>query len=55
MKNIIANIVMVVAILLWVVGVDYTPIMKVLGLPLCLLAFCLWVKWSDIAKRWINE
>ena len=55
MKNFIANTVLIAAILIWVIGVDYTPIMKVLGLPICIIAFYLWVKWSNIAKRWINE
>lgn len=55
MKSIIANVCLVGAILAWVIGVDYTPVMKVLGLPLTILAFMLWVDWSDTAKRWLEK
>ena len=42
---------LVAVMLLWVVGVDSMPVMKVLGLPLFILAFALWVNWSQSWKR----
>lgn len=42
---------LVVVALLWIVGVDYTPVMKVLGLPLFIGAFALWVKWSETFRK----
>lgn len=50
-RSIVANVVLVAVMLLWVVGVDYMPGLKVLGLPLFLLAFALWAHWSDSFKR----
>lgn len=41
---------LVAVMLLWVVGVDYMPVMKVLGLPLFIGAFALWVNWSQSWK-----
>lgn len=37
--------------LLWVMGVDYMPVMKVLGLPLFVGAFALWVNWSNTFRK----
>ena len=42
---------LVAVALIWVVGVDYMPVMKVLGLPLLIGAFALWVNWSQSWKR----
>ena len=39
MKTIVSNVLLVAVMLLWVVGVDYMPVMKVLGLPLFIAAF----------------
>lgn len=55
MKNIVSNIVLLAAIFGWALGVDAAPVLKVLGLPMLILAFMLWRRWSDIAKRLINE
>ncbi len=55
MKNIVSNIVLLAAMFGWALGVEYAPVMKVMGLPMLLLAFMLWRRWSDIAKRLINE
>ena len=51
MKTIISNCLLVAVMLLWVVGVDYMPVMKVLGLPLLIAAFALWVKWSKTFRK----
>lgn len=51
MKTIVSNCLLVAVMLLWVVGVDYMPVMKVLGLPLFIGAFALWVNWSNSWKR----
>lgn len=51
MKTIVSNCLLVTVMLLWVVGVDYMPVMKVLGLPLLIAAFALWVNWSQSWKR----
>ena len=42
---------LVAVMLLWVVGVDYMPVMKVLGLPLFIGAFALWVNWSKTFRK----
>lgn len=52
------DVLLVAVMLLWVVGVDYMPVMKVLGLPLFICAFALWVNWSKTFRKvskWINE
>lgn len=49
---------LVASMLLWVVGVDYMPVMKVLGLPLFIGAFTLWVNWSQTFRKvseWIDR
>ena len=51
MKTIVSNVLLVAVVLLWVVGVDYMPVMKVLGLPTFIGAFALWVNWSQSWKR----
>jgi hypothetical protein len=42
---------LVAVALLWVVGVDYMPVMKVLGLPLFIGAFALWANWSRTFRK----
>jgi uncharacterized membrane protein YvlD (DUF360 family) len=42
---------LIAVMLLWVVGVDYMPVMKVLGLPLFIGAFALWVNWSNTFSK----
>lgn len=54
MKTIVSNVLLVAAMLLWVVGVDYMPVMKVLGLPLFLGAYALWVNWSRTFRKVIE-
>ena len=51
MKTIVSNVLLVAVMLLWVVGVDYMPVMKVLGLPLLIAAFALWVNWSNTFRK----
>lgn len=51
MKTIVSNVLLVAVMLLWVVGVDYMPVMKVLGLPLFIGAFALWVNWSKTFRK----
>lgn len=51
MKTVVSNVLLVAVMLLWVVGVDYMPVMKVLGLPLFILAFALWVNWSRTFRK----
>lgn len=51
MKNFLANGALIVVALLWIIGVDFMPFMKILGFPLVLLAFCFWVKYSDTFKK----
>lgn len=51
MKELIYNLALIIAGLLWVIGVDSMPFMKVLGLPLFVCAIAYWVKHSNIAKR----
>lgn len=51
MKTIVSNYLLVAVVLLWVVGVDYMPVMKVLGLPLFIGAFALWVNWSKTFRK----
>ena len=45
------DVLLVAVILLWVVGVDSMPVMKVLGLPLFIGAFALWVNWSRTFRK----
>lgn len=42
---------LVAVMLLWVVGVDSMPVMKVLGLPSLIGAFALWVNWSETFRK----
>lgn len=58
MKSFMANCSLIGCMLLWVIGVDYMPFMKVLGLPLVILAFAnfakhsnTWVKLSNYIDR----
>lgn len=51
MKSLFANVLLVAVMLLWVVGVDSMPVMKVLGLPLFVAAFALWVNWSSTFRK----
>lgn len=51
------DMLLVAVMLLWVVGVDYMPVMKVLGLPLFIGAFALWVNWSKTfskLSKWVD-
>lgn len=54
MKSFIANITLLSVMLIWALGVDAAPILKVLGLPMLIGAVMLWVRWSNIAKRLIE-
>lgn len=54
MKSFIANLVLISSLLIWLLGVDYAPILKVLGFPLLISAIILWSQWSNTAKRWIG-
>lgn len=51
MKNFLANGALIVAALLWIIGVDFLPFMKGLGFPLFIGAFAFWVKYSDTFKK----
>lgn len=51
MRTAVSNMLLVAVMLLWVVGVDYMPVMKVLGLPLFIGAFALWVNWSKTFRK----
>jgi hypothetical protein len=51
MKELLANLALIAVGLLWVIGVDSMPFMKVLGLPLFICAMAYWIKHSRIAKR----
>ena len=55
MKTIVSNVLLVAVILLWVVGVDYYPIMRVLGVPLVIVAVWLWVNWGGMSRRLMEE
>lgn len=58
MKTIVSNCLLVAVMLLWVVGVDYMPVMKVLGFPLFICAFALWVNWSSTFRKvseWVDS
>ena len=58
MKNFLANGALVGAALLWIIGVDFMPFMKVLGFPLFIGAFAFWVKYSDTFKKlseWMDD
>jgi hypothetical protein len=37
--------------LLWIIGVDSMPVLKVLGFPMCLGAFALWVNYSPLWSK----
>lgn len=57
-KSVFASALLVAIMLLWVVGVDYMPVMKVLGLPLFIGAFVLWVNWSNTfykVSEWLDK
>jgi hypothetical protein len=54
MKELLANLTLIAVGLLWVIGVDSMPFMKVLGLPLFVCAAVYWMKNSSIAKRVIG-
>lgn len=45
------DLLLIAVMLLWVVGVDSMPILKVLGLPLFIGAFALWVNWSKTFRK----
>ena len=49
--SLVCDTLLVAVALLWVVGVDYMPVMKVLGLPLFICAFALWVNWSKTFRK----
>lgn len=51
MKNFLANGALIVVALLWIIGVDFMPFMKVLGFPLFIGAFAFWAKYSDTFKK----
>lgn len=51
MKNFMSNVILIAVSLLWIIGVDSMPVMKVLGFPLFILAFCFWVKHSTGWKK----
>ena len=58
MKTAVSNVLLVAVMLLWVVGVDYMPVMKVLGLRLFIGAFALWVNWSQSwqkVSKWMDR
>lgn len=58
MKRYIADVVLIAAGLLWIVGVDYFPVMKWIGLPLNLGAFAIWAKFSPNFEpfcKWIEK
>jgi hypothetical protein len=54
MRSFIANCNLIGCAVLWVIGVDSMPFMKVLGLPLVILAFANWVKHSDAWAKLSN-
>ena len=54
MKSILANILLVGAVALWVIGVEYSAVMTVLGLPLTVWALSIWAKHSTIAQKYIK-
>lgn len=51
MKNFMSNVILIAVSLLWIIGVDSMPVMRVLGFPLFILAFCFWVKHSNAWKK----
>lgn len=57
-KGIFADIVLVSVALIWIVGVDHVPCLKMVGFPLLLLATVLWSNWSPRAEKifdWIDK
>jgi hypothetical protein len=53
-KSIIANILLIAVVAIWVIGVEYTPVMKGLGLPLTAWALSIWAEYSTIAQKYIK-
>lgn len=51
MKSSLSNLLLVSTMLIWVIGVDSMPIMRVLGLPMTLLAFSNFVKYSNVWRK----
>lgn len=54
MKSILANILLVGVVALWVIGVEYSAVMTVLGLPLTVWASSIWAEHSTIAQKYIK-
>lgn len=52
MKEFLVNFSLIAVGLLWVIGVDSMPFMKVLGFPMFCLAIANWVKYSSWYKAW---
>jgi hypothetical protein len=53
-KSIIANILLIAVVAIWVIGVEYSLVMTVLGLPLTAWALSIWAEHSTIAQKYIK-
>ena len=57
-KGIFADIVLASVALIWIVGVDHIPVLRVVGFPTMILAIVLWTKWSPRAEKffeWLDK
>lgn len=57
-RELLLNLLLVVVGLIWIIGVDYYPILKVLGFPMYLGAIIIWINYSNTYKRiarWMDE
>lgn len=56
--SLVCDTLLVAVMLLWVIGVDYMPFMRVLGLPLFIGAYALWVNYSQSwqkVSKWMDD
>lgn len=57
-KELLLNLLLVIVGLIWIIGVDYYPILTILGCPMYLCVVIIWINYSSTYKkiaRWIDE
>lgn len=57
-RELLLNLLLVIVGLIWIIGVDYYPILKVLGCPMYFGAIVIWINYSNTYKkiaRWMDE
>lgn len=57
-KELLLNLLLVIVGLFWVIGVDYYPILKILGCPMFFSAVAVWIGYGKTFKKfecWVHE